>query len=180
MSLLTCVTCANDWAASIRPCCPSCLVSSWLSSPNLISEKHHPESLSRPLEQYRSVVTPEVATNLRTYLDAAVTSGTWYFNTEFEKFNHVTRLPLDQKPGSGVDAGKLQPNRRLEDLVIADADRDPHLFADDREETRRKITSGIYIHLEACARSGCDNLVQPRSRECAIHMDRPVATRRMA
>jgi hypothetical protein len=123
------------------------------------------------------VLTFEVTENLRGFLDAAVADGTWYFNTEFEKYNHITRLPLDQKPGSGIDAGMVQPNRHLEDLVIADADSDPHLFADDREETRRKITTGIYVALEKCVESDCDNLGQPRSRSCATHMDPPLADR---
>ena len=66
----------------------------------------------------------------------------------------------------------------LDDLVIADADQDPHLFVDDRDETRRKIESGIYRPLETCSRAKCDNVTQPRFRECAIHVDPPLATRR--
>lgn len=178
MSVLTCRTCETDWAASIRPCCPVCLVSSWLASPHLLTEKHHPDHAARPHDEYRSVVTVDVAENLRDFLHAAVVDGTWYFNTEFEKYNHITRLPLDQKPGAGIDAGMVQPNRHLEDLVIADADCDPHLFADDREETRRKIATGIYVHLEKCVEIDCDNLGQPRSRSCASHTDPPLADRR--
>ena len=177
MGVLTCRVCETDWAASVRPCCPECLVASWLSSPNLLTEKHHPKSLSSAHDEYRSIVTEEVANNLRAYLNAAVTNGTWYYHVEFETFNLVIRLPLDHKPGSGVNAGMIQPNRRLDDLVIADADQDPHVFADDRDETRRKIASGIYRRLEACAQADCDNLCQPRARQCALHMDPPLATR---
>jgi len=166
-----------EWAANVRPCCPSCLVSAWLASPNLITEKHHPTKLEMVHGEYRSVLTQEVVENLRAVLEDAVDGGTWYFNTEYEKFNHVTRLPLQQKPGSGVGAGRSSPERRLEDLVVADADCDPHVFADDRAETRRKIAAGIYRPLEACRRADCDNLSRPRFRECAVHVDPPLAMR---
>lgn len=178
MSLVTCRKCEMEWAASVRPCCPACLVSTWLASPNLITDKHHPVQLSLAHDEYRSVVTEDVVTNLRAFLEDAVARGTWYYNTEYEKFNHVTRLPLQQKPGSGVSAGKIHPDRRLDDLVIADADHDPHVFVDDRNETRRKIESGVYRPLETCSRAKCDNVTRPRFRECAIHVDPPLATRR--
>jgi hypothetical protein len=178
VSIVTCRKCGAEWAASVQPCCPVCLVATWLASPNLITDKHHPVKLSLVHDEYRSVVTEDVVANLRAFLEAAAASGTWYYNTEYEKFNHVTRLPLEQKPGSGVGAGKIHPDRRLDDLVIADADRDPHVFVDDRNETRRKIESGVYRPLEACSREKCDNVTQPRSRECAIHADPPLATRR--
>lgn len=174
--MLRCCVCDTHWAASVRPCCPTCLVAGWLASPNLLTGKHHPESLGEVHDQYRSIVTETVAENLREFLVAAVAEGTWYYNTEYEKFNHVTRLPLDHKPGSGVAAGKSQPERRLEDLVIADADRDPHIFANDREETRRRIAAGIYRRLVTCSRPDCDNLTPPRSRECALHSAPPLAT----
>ena len=178
MSLVTCRKCETQWAASVRPCCPACLVSMWLASPNLITDKHHPVKLSAAQDEYRSVVTEDVVANLRAFLEDAVAMGTWYYNTEYQKFNHVTRLPLQKKPGSGVRAGKVQPDRLLDDLVIADADRDPHLFVDDRNETRRKIESGIYRPLETCSREKCDNVTRPGYRECAIHVDPPLATRR--
>ena len=144
----------------------------------IITDKHHPVELSRAHDEYRSVVTEDVVENLRAFLEDAVVSGTWYYNTEYEKFNHVTRLPLQQKPGSGVSAGRVHPDRRLDDLVIADADQDPHVFVDDRNETRRKIESGVYRPLETCGRAKCDNVTQPRFRECAIHVNPPLAIRR--
>jgi len=178
VSLVTCRKCGTKWAATGRPCCPACLVAAWLSSPNLITEKHDPQNSWQAHDEYRSVVSSDVVENLRAYLEDAVVNGTWYYNTEYEKFNHVTRLPLQRKPGSGMSSGNLQPDRHLDDFVIADADRDPHLFADDRNETRRKIESGIYRLLETCSRARCDNLSQPRFRECAIHADPPLATAR--
>jgi len=176
MAIVTCKTCEMDWAANARPCCPHCLLRAWLASPNLITDKHDPAKLDEVHHEYRSILTEEVAENLRAFLAEAVENGTWYYNTEYEKFNHVTRLPLQRKPGSGVSSGATQLHRRLEDLVVADADRDPHVFADDREETRRKISGGIYLPLDACARANCDNLSQPGFRECAIHSDPPRAT----
>jgi len=175
LSIVECRLCRVEWAATVRPCCPSCLVDTWLASPNLITDKHHPESTDQAHEDYRSVVSDELIANLRSILEDAVMSGTWYFNTEYEKFNHVTRLPLHQKPGSGLRPGNVHPDRRLDDLVIADADQDPHLFADDRNETRRKIATGIYRPLEPCSRAKCDNLSSPRQRHCAIHSSPPLA-----
>ncbi len=51
--------------------------------------------------------------NLRAFLADAVESGTWYYHAEYEKYNHVTRLPLEQKPGAGVSSGNSQPDRHL-------------------------------------------------------------------
>jgi hypothetical protein len=172
MSIVCCPVCETRWAASIRPCCPTCLVARWLASPNLLADKHHPVSVGEVHDEYRSIVTETVAENLRDFLEAAVANGAWYYNTEYEKFNHVTWLPLDHKPGSGIRAGKRHPERRLEYFVIADADRDPHVFADDREEMRRKISTGIYRPLDSCSRPECDNLAPPRSRECELHGSR--------
>jgi hypothetical protein len=178
LSIVECRVCHGEWAATIRPCCPSCLLAAWLASPNLVTEKHHPDGASRIHEDYRSVVSEDLIANLRVVLADAVMSGTWYFNTEYEKFNHVTRMPLQRKPGSGLRAGQANPDRRLEDLVVADADQDPHVFADDSNETRRKIATGIYRPLEACSRAKCDNLSPPRQRYCAIHLDPPRAIRK--
>jgi hypothetical protein len=177
VSRVTCRKCGTEWAATGRPCCPTCLVSTWLASPNLISEKHDPQNAWRARDEYRSIVADDVIENLRAFLEDAAARGTWYYNTECEKFNHVTRLPLQQKPGSGMNSGSVHPNRRLDDLVIADADQDPHVFADDRNETRRKIATGIYRPLDTCSRVKCDNLTRPRFRKCAIHTDPPLATR---
>lgn len=176
MAIVTCKVCEHDWAASAQPWCPRCLLATWLANPNLLTAKHDPGRLDRVHHEYRSVLTEEVARSLDVFLADAVQNGTWYFNTEYEKFNHVTRLPLQQKPGAGVRSGATGRERRLEDLVVADADRDPHVFADDRAETRRKIARGIYLPLDACSRAGCDNLRHPRFRECAVHVDPPRAT----
>jgi hypothetical protein len=148
-----------------------------LASPNLITPKHDPQNTWQAHDEYRSVVTDDVIDDLRAVLEDAVASGTWYYNTEYEKFNHVTRLPLQQKPGSGFRSGNVHPDRRLDDLVVADADQDPHLFADDSNETRRKIERGIYQPLETCSRAKCDNLCRPRFRKCVIHAEPPLATR---
>jgi hypothetical protein len=175
LSVVVCRTCSTEWAATVRPWCPNCLLEKWAASPNLITEKHAPETARETRDDYRSVVSKDVVRNLRAFLSDAVTSGTWYFHAEFEKYNHVTRLPRGQKPGSGVSSGNARPDRRLDDFVIADADFDPHIFVDDRDETRRKLTTGIYRPLESCSRAKCDNLSQPRVRKCVIHADPPLA-----
>lgn len=176
MSIVRCRSCETLWAATVQPCCPACLLAGWLSSPNLITQKHRPESQSSVHDDYRSVVSEDIVKDIRSILEAAVSDGTWYYNTEYGKFNHVTRLPLERKPGTGLSAGNTNPDRHLDDLVVADADQDPHVFADDRNETRRKITTGIYRPLEPCSRSKCDNLSPPRQRKCALHTDPPLAT----
>jgi hypothetical protein len=177
VSILTCRKCQTEWAATVRPCCPTCLLATWLASPDFVSDKHHPKNAEQVHDEYRSVVAREVVENLREFLTDAVASGTWYYNTEYEKFNHVTRLPLQRKPGAGMSSGRRNPDRHLDDLVIADADGDPHIFADDSRETRRKIATGIYRPLETCSRAKCDNLSRPQSRKCAVHADPPLATR---
>jgi hypothetical protein len=175
MAIVTCTICEQDWAASAQPCCPRCLLTAWLASPTLITEKHDPAHLERVHHEYRSILTEEVAGNLGAFLADAVQNGTWYYNTEYERYNHVTRMPLQRKPGAGVGSGATRLQRRLEDLVVADADGAPHVFADDRNETRRKIARGIYLPLDACARANCDNVSQPGFRECAVHVDPPRA-----
>jgi len=175
VSVVRCRRCDTPWSATVQPLCPSCLLESWLACPNLVTSKHHPDSRVAAREDYRSVLAPEVLADLRTVLEAAAYEGTWYFNTAYEKFNHVTRRPLDRNPGAGLRAGNTNPDRQLEDLVVADADRDPHVFADDRAETRRQVTAGIYVPLETCSRSKCDNLRAPGEPKCALHTTPPLA-----
>jgi len=177
MSIVVCHTCGTEWAATARPWCPTCLLEKWTSSPNLITEKHAPENAAAIRADYRSVVSEDVVNNLAAFLADAVASGTWYYNAEYEKYNHVTHRPLEQKPGAGVSSGNSRPDRQLDDFVIADADFDPHLFVDDREETRRKLTKGIYRPLDTCSRAKCDNLSQPRVRKCVLHSSPPIATK---
>jgi hypothetical protein len=172
---VTCNACSTEWAAAVRPCCPSCLVNGWLSRSDLVTGKHDPRNMGAVQGGYRSVLRDVVVRDLRGFLHAAVESGTWYYHTEHEAYNHVTHMPLDQKPGFAVGAGQDRTSRHLEDLVIADADRAPHVFADGRDATRRKLVTGVYRPLETCARRGCDNLAQPRGRTCAIHADPPLA-----
>jgi len=175
MSVVRCRRCDTHWSATVQPLCPVCLLESWLASPDLVTPKHHPEHRSAVHDDYRSILAPEVLDDLRATLAAAVVEGTWYYNTEYEKFNHVTRRPMDRKPGAGLHAGSTNPDRHLDDLVVADADRAPHVFADHRDETRRKITKGVYLPLETCSRSKCDNLRTPGEQKCAIHTSPPLA-----
>jgi len=175
VSLVACRACGTEWAATVRPCCPTCLLDRWLASPDLISDKHHPENASEVHPDYRSMVSDELVANLRAVLAEAAMHGTWYYNTEYEKYNHITHLPLQLKPGVGQSAGNARPDRFLEDLVVADADQDPHLFADGHERTRYKLAAGIYRPLPTCARARCDNLSPPRSRRCVVHVDPPLA-----
>ena len=177
MSIVVCRTCGTEWAATVRPWCPTCLMAKWSTSPNLITEKHSPENTAAVHEGYRSVVSDAVVRDLHAFLTDAVASGTWYYNAEYEKYNHVTRLQLEQKPGAGVSSGNAHPDRHLDDFVIADADFDPHVFVDDSSETRRKLATGVYRPLEACSRAKCDNLSQPRVGKCVIHADPPLATK---
>jgi hypothetical protein len=177
VAAVTCSACATRWAAGLRPCCPACLVAGWLRHPTLLTGKHDPRNLEAAHGEFRSILSDDVVSDVGRFLHAAVEIGTWYYHTEHEAFNHVTHMPLDHKPGSAVGAGHRQTSRRLEDLVVADADRDPHVFADGREATRRKIATGIYRPLEPCSMNDCDNLAQPRSRECAVHSDPPRALR---
>jgi len=176
--VVVCRTCSTEWAATVRPWCPACLLAKWTTSPNLITHKHAPENASAVHDEYRSFVSEEVAQNLPAFLSDAVVSGTWYYHLEYEKYNHVTRLPLEQKPGAGVSSGNARPDRHLDDFVIADADFDPHVFVDDRRETRRKLTTGVYRPLETCSRAKCDNLSQPRARKCVLHAAPPLAMKR--
>lgn len=177
MSIVTCSTCATEWAATTRPWCPTCLLERWLACPNLITAKHAPGNATEAHDGYRSFVADEVVRNLRAFLADAVERGTWYYHAEHEKYNHVTRLPLQQKPGSGVRSGNLQPDRRLDDFVVADADLDPHIFVDDQNETRRKLGAGIYVALAVCSRTKCDNLSQPGSPKCVLHAESRMAAR---
>jgi hypothetical protein len=172
--IVECRVCHTAWAATCRPVCPACLVGAWLESPRLVNDKHHPLTAGQVHADYRSVLSDALVANLPAVLEDAALHGEWYFHTVHEKYNHVTHLPLRLKTGTSFHAGKAGPERFLEDLVVADADCDPHLFADDREQTRRKVASGIYRPLPVCGRARCDNVAAPRADRCVLHV-RPAA-----
>jgi hypothetical protein len=42
MSKSTCKRCGTSWNAATTPCCPQCLVETWLATEHFIRPKHDP------------------------------------------------------------------------------------------------------------------------------------------
>ena len=175
MSIATCRSCGERWAASEAPHCPSCLARFWLNTPTLILEKHDPRGEPRVCDSYRSVLTREFLRDRPAFLEHAALYGTWYFDPVHDTYNHYTPEPLGRVPGFGIRAGESLPDHGLAGLLIADANREPHAFAVDPAITEERLAVGGYRSLELCRRPGCDNLVVPGASRCASHADPPLA-----
>ena len=114
-----CKECGGSWDSAQQPCCPGCLVAQWMATDNFIRPKHDPAQLPGRGERYRSVLTQDFVARLRSYLEHAAVHGTWYFDTFYEMYVHLTPSPLGRSPGVGIPAGASMPEHALDALLIA-------------------------------------------------------------
>ena len=170
MSVVICSACRLPWDGATAPHCPPCLAARWLVAPELVVEKHNPDTYPTLSDHYRSVMTRDFLENRRGYLEYAAAHGTWYYQTYYETYSHYTFLPLGRSPGAGVPAGELEPDHPLDGLLIADAVDAPHAFAVDPLLFLDRIEKGDFVSLALCAERGCANLRLTSGARCALHL----------
>lgn len=175
MSTALCATCAHQWNASYSPLCAPCECQRLISAPNLISEKHDPR-LPPPAEfSYRSCLSHDFVDNPGQFIQYATVSGSWYYSTVHNTWNHFTPEPLGRIPGIGIHAGDQLPDHSLDGLLLADALSDPHAYAVDEERVLQQIDEGELVPLSRCERNVCGNLCVPGADACAVHSNPPLA-----
>jgi hypothetical protein len=164
-----CQRCSGCWNASLLPLCPACLAERWSAREDFITPKHHPDGLRSATDSYRSVVTQRFVDAKDRFIAYAARHGRWYFDTHYQHYVHFTPEPLGQVPGVGVPAGSTMPEHALDSMMIADANRDAHVFAVKREIAEAQIRVGEFVELEPCVQPGCDKLRLPELDVCAVH-----------
>ncbi len=171
MSLARCRSCHTPWETSRVACCPRCLAERWLSTPDLIREKHDPRALRARQDRYRSVVTPRVVEDVRAVLEFAARTGSWFHDSDYGMLVHLTPLPLGRAPGVGIPAGRRDPEHALDCLFIAEADsqQNAHIFAVDGDRHEAQVRAGVFEPLGECDRGDCGNLALPVLSCCVDH-----------
>ncbi len=176
MSFALCATCTHQWNASFSPLCVQCECQRLTAAPNLISDKHDPRLLPLVASFYRSCLSHDFVDNANQFIEYATVSGSWFYSTVHDTWNHFTPEPLGRIPGSGIHAGDPMPDHPLDGLLFADALADPHAYAVDEARVRRQIHDGELVPLSRCPREDCDNLCVPGADACALHSNPPLAS----
>ncbi len=171
MSEVGCDLCGGCFDAARLPVCPACLVGAWLSSEAFVRPKHDPRLLPLVWPGYRSVLSPNFVTTPHPHLEFAARSGTWYHDTYYEMFVHMTYEPLGLHPGSGIPEGKTEPEHSLDSLLIAEANSksEAHAFAVSRAQFEAQTRAGEFVPLAPCAFDACENLSVPDLPRCVLH-----------
>jgi hypothetical protein len=171
MSKSTCKRCDTSWNAATTPCCPHCLVETWLATEHFIRPKHDPAELPSRSERYRSVLTQDFVAQRRSYLEHAATHGTWYYDTFYEMYVHFTPNPLGRAPGVGIPPGKTMPEHALDSLLIVEANSasEAHAFAVEAARHASQVRAGEFEALARCPAPDCGNLGVPGSSQCVNH-----------
>ncbi len=171
MSTAICEQCKQDFDAAQTPSCPRCLAEAWLATPELIRPKHDPRLLPQRWASYRSVVSPDFASNPAPYLDYAARHGHWFWDRYYDMYIHFTHEPLERAGGSGIPMGETMPDHALDSLLIAEADslEQAHVFAVAHEHFRAQIRAGEFVALARCSEASCDNLRIQARTHCVIH-----------
>jgi hypothetical protein len=171
MSSAICKECGGGWEASLQPGCPGCLAEKWLTTENFIRPKHDPAELPGRSERYRSVLTHDFIARRRSYLEHAAAHGTWYYDTFYEIYVHLTPSPLGRSPGVGIPAGSTMPDHALDSLLIVEANsaREAHAFAVDGARHAAQVKAGEFEELGVCPFPTCENLPVPGRSHCVNH-----------
>jgi hypothetical protein len=151
--------------------CPTCLATAWLESEAFVRPKHDPRLLPLAWEGYRSVLSPNLVRDARPHLEFAARTGSWYRDTHYEMFVHMTHEPMGLAPGSGIPDGKTAPEHSLDSLLIAEADskREAHAFAVSRDQFEAQVRAAEFVPLGRCPVNDCDNLIAPGGAQCLQH-----------
>ncbi len=171
MSTADCKRCGASRDAARTPCCPHCLVEGWMATERFVRPKHDPAELPGRSDRYRSVLTQDFVAQRRSYLEYAATHGTWYYDTFYEMYVHLTPSPLGRSPGVGIPPGEPMPAHALDALLVveADSESEAHAFAVDTEHHAAQVKAGEFEALPGCPAPGCDNLAVPGGSHCVNH-----------
>ncbi len=174
MSRVGCNQCGEEFDAALTPVCPACLVTAWLASKAFVRPKHDPRLLPLAWESYRSVLSPNLVEDPRPHLEFAARAGSWYRDTYYEMFVHVTHEPLGLSPGAGIPEGRTTAEHSLDSLLIAEANSksEAHAFAVSRDQFEAQIRAAEFVPLTACSLKRCDNLSAPGETRCTSHAKR--------
>jgi hypothetical protein len=142
-----------------------------MATEHFIRPKHDPAELPGRSDRYRSVLTQDFITQRRSYLEHAAAHGTWYYDTFYEMYVHLTPSPLGRAPGVGIPPGKPMPEHALDALLIVEANSasEAHAFAVDSARHAAQVTAGEFEELGSCPVPGCDNLAVPGATHCVNH-----------
>ena len=110
MSTAFCASCPHQWDASLSPLCIECECRRLIAAPNLISDKHDPRLLPFADWSYHSCLSHDFVENPDQFIEYATASGSWFYSTVHETWNHFTPEPLGRTPGSGIHAGDPMPD----------------------------------------------------------------------
>lgn len=119
-----------------------------LRSNELMTPKHNPGNLGRvKYSSYRSVLSYELAMNLKNFVDSEDFDVIEYENTnpnhKKELFEIIPRSSLFSVPASGVGPDSLQPTEALDRLIaVWNAGGRPHIFGESSKELEKKEQSG--------------------------------------
>jgi hypothetical protein len=174
MSQVGCEQCGESFEAAKTPVCPACLATAWLETEAFFRPKHDPRLLPLAWEGYRSVLSPNLVRDARPHLEFAARMGSWYRDTHYEMFVHMTHEPMGLAPGSGIPEGRTTPEHSLDTLLIAEADSksEAHAFAVSRDQFEAQVRAAEFVPIEQCPVNHCDNLIAPGGAQCLLHEKR--------
>ncbi|MFT5441206.1 MAG: hypothetical protein ACI8W3_000246 [Myxococcota bacterium] len=172
MSDVQCNQCNDVFDGKALPACPACLAAAWLATENFVRPKHDPRLLPLAWEGYRSVLNPALVNTPREHLAYAAQHGTWFRDTYYDMFVHMTFEPLGRAPGSGIPEGKVSPEHSLDALLIVEANSavEAHGFAVARTQFDAQIKAGEFEPLTPCRQPACDNIASPGHPTCGTHL----------
>jgi hypothetical protein len=165
----TCKNCGNSWDARAIPSCPACQVDA-LAPTNLVTCKHHPQSMSLPYDSFRSVVPWEFISGSVGYLQHFANHGTWFYSVKYS-YNPclISSAPLGSARGSAIPAHSTISSGTQNCFMIVDIGGSPHIYPQSRARFQQELKAGSYVLLPQCSTPGCINLVVPRKQKCVDH-----------
>jgi hypothetical protein len=175
MSIATCKKCGNSWDAALRGECPRCLASKWLQSPDFLTYKHDPHSLSTPFPGFRTVVSQDYIAGSVAFLNDIAANGTAFYNCDHNSYNYIAASPDGMDGGSAVPRRGTVTSDRVDGALIAKHGERPHIIPRALGSIHQDIAAGTLTRLPRCAISGCDNEIVPSQHYCAKHVNPAVA-----
>ena len=173
MSWVTCTTCGRIYDASVR-FCPQCMFTTWLTAPNIVPPKHSLKYSASACTAYRSMVNPDIESNLPPHLRTLAESGTLRYRPP-SGYSISWTNPTGGY-GSGMRSGQTTPTDAKDTLMLVRPfDSSVHAFAEDATKIARQDSAGIYQPPPRCSFSGCDNLALPNHHRCVLHTVPPRA-----
>jgi hypothetical protein len=119
-----------------------------LTAPNLITTKHHPDSLSTLHSRYRSVFTPKMIEALPHQFSSGQFNSYLFFNEKHPRSPYIILNFLCQElsiPGSGVASGSLAAHEPLELLAFYSGSSGWHGCAESLKKLSHRIATNELI-----------------------------------